>query len=221
MLILYLLGAALSGVGIGLLVGRSRWRRALDYPAMRLGAIGMVADQLPKGGTLLLGDSLLEHCHFDEPDIINAGASFATIAHVAAVAPRLIATVRPKTTLLCIGPNDLQRGEADFERRYADLVGLCDSPRLILVGIPNQPEASVFIAGLADRLGAAYIPPIFGDGLTVDRMGHQTAAGGEAFRQRIRHAVAEAGAAAIPAPAALSRSRPVEWEYRQEAEHRG
>jgi uncharacterized protein YneF (UPF0154 family) len=183
-LIVLILAALVIGVGIGLFLGRRRWRGRLHpYPVNRLNAASLQAEQARKGGVLILGDSLAEHLHFDDPDILNAGSAFAKVSHIADRAPEIIDKMQPAAVVLVAGTNDSIAMNGNFPAEYRKLVDRISGRKLVLVGVGSSEDANATISATAADVGAAFVPPLPAD-LTYDGV-HHTLAGREEMKRRI------------------------------------
>jgi hypothetical protein len=169
-LTLAIVSALISGLAAGLAYGFFRWHWSLQsgHWIERMGAIMAQAAQTPRGGVVVIGDSITEYNHFAAlcgRPALNAGIAWARTADWVDPAPRVVKTARPSLVVLAIGFNDNDDPvwRANY-RRLAALTGArlavgTDHPSkdaFIRTVLPMVPRPSVAKHGRhPDPLGAA------------------------------------------------------------------
>ena len=100
------------------------------------------AEVAPKGGALLLGDSIAEQSALTEycgKPLFNAAISATGIARIAPLAGELVPRLQPEIVVVAGGVNDARRGRTaaltEWEKAYEALLAQARGRILIVVGI--------------------------------------------------------------------------------------
>lgn len=104
-----MLAATSVGVGAGIAFGYNRWHEPFDRFANAREVVMKRADDFPKGGILVLGDSTAERLHLPNlcgVAVFNAGISRARADQIAPIAAPLIKSLAPKVVIVMAGTND-------------------------------------------------------------------------------------------------------------------
>lgn len=123
----------LSGLLVGALLGVSlgyiRWHEPFDRYARDRWAILNRADDVPPGGAVLIGDSIVQRLYLRELcglPVFNAGMAGARSDQVAPMVAPLITKLRPRVVVIAAGVNDKLQGRQPlrgFEPEGAIVIG--------------------------------------------------------------------------------------------------
>jgi lysophospholipase L1-like esterase len=157
-----------------------------SYVAERERRMQARAIQAGKVDTVVLGDSITEMNALDGlcGTTFNAGVGGAAIDDLRRWTPNVLKVTRPTRIALAIGTNDVLAGGArvvQFRASYAALLDSLPVRPFALVGVDRGDNR--FIRAEADRIGAAYVPPV-ARSLTYDGI-HPTPAGLRLWRARV------------------------------------
>ena len=190
---------------IGMLVAlffAIQWMRGRDG---RHAVILAEATLSPSGGTVVLGDSIVEQSTISRDcGALNAGVGSATVAETLAFAPGVLAAAKPAKVLLAVGVNDAKAGMRtplpEFRSKYDALTSLLGNRLVAIVAInPTEPgkknsaridldrvaAENAIIAGVAEARMIPFIPPprsVIGS--TIDGV-HPNVAGKAAWIARL------------------------------------
>lgn len=108
MLRLILVGLAMFALGVG--AGALKWRASAEvfHREARMAAILSHAGQMPKGGVVVIGDSVAEQVRFDTlcgKPALNAGIAWSSVANWRGDARKVIEAARPSLVILSLGTN--------------------------------------------------------------------------------------------------------------------
>src|SRR5262249_6089600 len=95
---------------IGLGGGWARWKRPASHnKSYRHFIIREYAQQMPPGGTIVIGDSLVERQYLRDicGPTLNAGIGGATSADLQDLAPELVRIAKPARIVFNVGTNDV------------------------------------------------------------------------------------------------------------------
>jgi lysophospholipase L1-like esterase len=178
--------AAVAAVAIIIYLRRTAPETREAYIAERETSMLARAAQTGKVDTVVLGDSIAEMNELDDlcGATFNAGVGGAAIEDLRRFAPAVIRMTRPARIVLAVGTNDVLLGGphvARFRTAYAALIDSLPIAPFVLVGVERGDNA--FIRSEAERIGAAYVPPV-ARSLTYDGV-HPTAAGLKLWRERV------------------------------------
>ena len=144
---------AVLGIGAGL------WRSQAQpgesgYAAIRKGVLLDQAQSAPKGGVLLIGDSLTERAPVDRLcglPVFTAGVSGAGVEDFNGMAAQLAQTLKPKLTIIAVGVNDAQ-----WTR---DNPNLAESFRTIDADVGGASYVLPLMPDSKGQFGTAYFDP--------------------------------------------------------------
>ena len=162
---------------------------AESYYLARGSVLAAEAEDFPRGGVLVLGDSIVERqyiAHLCGRPVLNAGISGITAGRMSEVAPPIVAAADPALVVVAVGVNNAivwRATSAVIAQRSLEalLTGL-RGRTLILVGIqpvepnravprPHEPwsmygvaQVRAMMPDLARRFGASYVPPLAATG---------------------------------------------------------
>ena len=178
----------------GYAAGRQDLRVSLaprGYNARRSRILGFQAANLPPGGAVVLGDSIVELQIFSTlcgRPVLNAGMSGIKTGELADQAPGILAQAHPSLVILAVGANDLTRSTQtptdQWRRDYARLLRAVGKTPLMIMGIQPFEQGKIYsgkidpagrrienvlLPQIASAAGAIYVPPLSSaDGLTSD-----------------------------------------------------
>jgi dienelactone hydrolase len=149
--------AALLCLAIGFGLGALKWRGTAEsfHREARMAAILSQARQMPRGGIVVIGDSITERIRFDTLcglPALNAGISWSTSKDWLPDAREVIAAAHPSIIVLEIGTND--RGRYPRERQELERLATftVPSPSSTVDGVhPDQRGAGEFRAAIERR----------------------------------------------------------------------
>lgn len=185
-----LIATFLTGAAAGLAVGYARWHRTWDPFEFRRWVSLNRAEAAPRGGVLVVGDSIVEQQHL--PDLcglpaFNVGLSSSRSRDHAPMVADLVATVQPKWVVIASGTNDVGLTPRTPLAEWTPVVSsMIDAagPRAIVVGITASKETPLAdqynqeLERIVVRAGGRYVDPIptsqTKDGLHLNARGRQT-----------------------------------------------
>src|SRR5262249_3117338 len=150
------------------------------------------AEQMPAGGTLVVGDSIIEMQHL--PDMcgptLNAGISGATSADLQDVVPDLVGSAKPARVVFNVGHNDVSQaipGEV-LQKNVERMIAAAKGTTVLVVGVPGG-RGDAFLKAAASRHGARFIAyPVTDLADTIDGL-HLNASGAARWRAAVRSAL--------------------------------
>lgn len=178
-LLLIALGACL-GVGAGAV----KWRRSTAdiFDAKRALILNRAKD-MPPGGVLVIGDSIVERQRLERIcglPALNAGMGSARIGDAAPIVAPLLTLTKPSRIVVAFGPNHFLNGnDDDLDAFAAAMDNLLSQapPRPIVVGMtaPATHPANDAMRRLAEKHGGAFVEGVPAemteDGLHLNRDG--------------------------------------------------
>jgi len=179
------------GFGVGIAAGWLRWKRPTAYYKIQQRSllIREHAEQMPAGGTLMIGDSIVERQRLGDVcgPTLNAGISGATSADLQGLVPDLVRIAKPARIVLNIGTNDVYQGipgevlQGNIERMIAVMQGVT----VLVIGVPGR-QVDAFLKVAALRHHARFIAyPVTDPADTLDGL-HLNAAGAAEWQAAIR-----------------------------------
>ena len=186
------LAAALAiGISIGVGLGALRWRLPLRHlQQARLWMIMQHAKQMPGGGTLVLGDSIVEQQRELElcGPTFNAGIGGYTAGQWRVSAGPLIEVLKPSRGVIALGTNDQQQSvpEQQFRENYAAILNQLRGVKVVAVGIRGGKLDTVIAA-----LGVRVVPwPVAETDMLEDGL-HLSPAGVATWQNAVREALCD------------------------------
>lgn len=158
----------------GVATGYVRWHRpATNNKVYRALVIREQARELPEGGVLVIGDSLIERQR--QPDFcglptLNAGIGGATSGELLALVADL-APARPKRLVINAGANDMLQGvpPAQLQDNIERMLGAFEGVAAIVVGVPGGGPADEALRAAAQPTNATFLPwPVLQSEDTID-----------------------------------------------------
>ena len=185
------LTALLAGAG-GVAVGYGRWYNDKPRPfAVRELVITHHAAEIPKGSTVVIGDSLVERQRVDRlcGPTLNAGVGGAQTGHLIPLMRHIASVVEPKLVIAEVGTNDryYKVTEATFLRQYRTLIDEAKGARFVIVGIPGDTDWNAKLEDLAKETGSTFVPAIDATGHTTDGV-HFDAIAGALWKSAVQSA---------------------------------
>lgn len=185
--------ALLAGAG-GIAIGFGRWHRDTPRPyAVRELVVAHHAAELPKGSTVVIGDSLVERQLVDRlcGPTLNAGVGGAQASDLIPLMRHITAVVEPKIVIAEVGTNDrfYKVPDSSFFRHYRTLIDEAKGARFVIVGIPGDDEWNAKLEDLAKETGASFVPAIDPAGHTTDGI-HFDAIAAALWKTAVRSACA-------------------------------
>lgn len=142
---LLMFGILLCGTTIGLVAGRAHWKitDVEGYIRRRPFILNQEAERAPKGGTLIVGDSLVERSgtrRLCGATAFVAGVSGAKFSDIAAMTLTLAKTLNPALIIIAVGTNDATIANATaadvWEREYDAILTSLNGFPIEVVAIP-------------------------------------------------------------------------------------
>lgn len=207
---------SLASLGLAFFGGMLAYRFACRpaghlHSVVRRQAILSQAEQVPAGGVVILGDSIVEFLFLDRicgQTVLNAGIGSGTIKEVLTLCEAVLERARPASVIISVGVNDAQLSrQRDIEAwlgHYDKLLRALSAYRVFVMAI-NPVEAgkplgdnyfdqsfinrqNLGLIALSKKHGANYIPPTAAaTGLTSDGV-HPNELGNRALKTRIETA---------------------------------
>jgi lysophospholipase L1-like esterase len=196
LLFTYVVVSALA-FGAGIAVGWTRWKRhAANGKAYRSFIIREHARQMPPGGTLIMGDSLIERQLLLDicGPTLNAGIEGATSADLQPLVPEVIRAAKPARVVFNVGTNDAyQRVPGpELQAKIERMIAAARGATILVIGVPASlvgTDADVFLRTAASRYGARFIAfPVTNPTETSDGQ-HLNAAGAARWQATVRAAL--------------------------------
>jgi lysophospholipase L1-like esterase len=189
----YLVASALA-FGTGVAAGWTRWKSsAANNKTHRSLVIREHAQQMPPGGTIVIGDSLIERqllLDICGPSL-NAGIEGATSADLQALAAEVILTAKPARVVFNVGTNDAYQKVPgpELQAKVERMIAAAQGATILVVGVPitlTRTNADVFLRAAATRYGARFIAfPVTNRTETSDGQ-HLNAAGAARWQAAVR-----------------------------------
>lgn len=130
MKLLMMIVTAVAIYAAGMATGYARWHEPFDpFGKLRWAHLNR-ADDAPKGGVLLLGDSFVQRLYLPELcglPVFNAGMAGARSDQIAPLVKPLIAKLEPKVIVVSAGANDREQGvepDMGFVPKGAIVIGV-------------------------------------------------------------------------------------------------
>jgi len=192
------IGLIFGGVA-GLFAGWQRWKKPpTNHKIYRWKVIHEHASQASPGGTLIVGDSIIERQRIVDlcGPALNAGVGSLTAVELAPHMQRLMSVYRPARIVINVGVNDAAKGIdiARFkEALNAILEATANNPTLV-VNIPSygtEQPASAYqdaVRRLVDQFGKMYIGYPVPHTQTIDGI-HLSKQGAKNWQRAVRRAV--------------------------------
>lgn len=195
--LLALVIALLVGASGGIAIGYGRWYRNTARPfAVRELVVTHQAAEMPKGSTVVIGDSLIERQRVDRlcGPTLNAGVGSAQASDLIPLMRHITSVVTPKLVIIEVGTNDraAKLSDGSFLRHYRSLIDEARPARVVVVGIPGDPEWNTPLQMLAEETGSIFIPAIDPSGHTTDGV-HFDAIAAALWKDSVRSACEIAG----------------------------
>jgi lysophospholipase L1-like esterase len=187
--------AAVFTVGLtsGIAAGWLRWKQPpADRQAYRWLVIKEHAAQIQPGGTLVLGDNIIERQYIKElcGAALNAGVGGAVVADLLPHASALIGTYEPGRVVVNVGINDASSGTSPvrFTENYEALLQALAGRPVLVVGIPGGgTHDDVLRDLLTARANVRYLSyPVTADG-TLDGL-HLNRSGAMQWQEAVKAA---------------------------------
>lgn len=160
-MIKWVFAALAFALGLGL--GYARWHEPFDRYARDRWVNLQRAEDFPKGGVLLIGDSTAHRLHLPTLcglPVFNAGMSGAKVEEIAPSIAPLTAKLRPAAVIVSMGQNN----EGDWDNRLLEVL----PPRAYVIGVYARDNRRLEARG-------RYIPPFTtsADGVHADAAGRR------------------------------------------------
>lgn len=179
---------------LGIAGSYMRWKRPpTDHTGYRWTVILEQATQIPEGGSVIIGDSLVERQYLATlcgAPALNAGIGSATTREFTGNAGQLYKALRnAKRVVIGLGANDALRVPVpEYAANLRAIAGAFQGSDLAIVGVPDAPDYDRAASDTAREIGAVFVPYAVPKSKTIDGL-HLTAEGASIWQDALHKSV--------------------------------